>query len=481
MPLAITIALCSALLVLSAVTARTQELFTYKTVVTGLAIPWEIHVDDDGMFWVTERKGLFSRIDPKTGEKSAKGKKKERDESGDGNPDSPGQGFALGKKTTADEKADDAKLDLRALVASVPPPSSEPEPAPAVPAAPLVAGATSGTPFEWPPSTRLSYTLTGDFRGPVEGSARVEWLRQGGRYQVHLDVAIGPSFAPLVRRRMSSEGELTEQGLKPTRYEEETRVPLAATRRKSIAFETDRIVLQGPKSVPLLAGVQDTASQFVQLTWLFTTQPQQLRTGGAVVVPLALPHRVDRWTYDVMGEETLDTPAGRIPTYWIKPRRENWKPGELAIEAWFAPSLQYLPVRIMIRQDAQTYADLMLQRLPEGSSDDDWVHVHHLVQTRHEPELLSADAETLLRRLFNEDTVRVFEPRPITLQCQCSHAQISAMLLGLGEDELKPLLVERGRVDVTCEFCGKEYGYREVEVRELFAAAQAKSAEHRLQ
>jgi glucose/arabinose dehydrogenase len=69
MPLAITIALCSALLVLSAVTARAQELFTYKTVVTGLAIPWEIHVDDDGMFWVTERQGLFSRINPKTGEK----------------------------------------------------------------------------------------------------------------------------------------------------------------------------------------------------------------------------------------------------------------------------------------------------------------------------------------------------------------------------------------------------------------------------
>jgi hypothetical protein len=238
---------------------------------------------------------------------------------------------------------------------------------PAGPAGPTGADTSTAKPFEWPPSTRLSYTLTGDFRGPVEGSARVEWLRQGGRYQVHLDVAIGPSFAPLVRRRMSSEGELTEQGLRPARYEEETRVPLAATRRKSVFFEADRIVLQGPKSVPTLAGVQDTASQFVQLTWLFTTQPQQLRTGGAVVVPLALPHRVDRWTYDVMGEETLDTPAGRIPTYWIKPRRENWKPGELAIEAWFAPSLQYLPVRIVIRQDAQTYADLLLQRLPQQS------------------------------------------------------------------------------------------------------------------
>lgn len=151
-----------------------------------------------------------------------------------------------------------------------------------------------------------------------------------------------------------------------------------------------------------------------------------------------------------------------------------------ALEIYYGQSEQ-LSTRIRLGATQERFVGLMLQRLPEGGSDDDWVHVHHLVQTLHEPELLATDAETLLRRLFNEDTVRVFDPRPVALQCQCSHAQISAMLLGLGEDELKPLLVERGRVDVTCEFCGKEYAYREVEVRELFAASQAKPAEHRLQ
>ncbi|MDP3857873.1 MAG: Hsp33 family molecular chaperone HslO [Stagnimonas sp.] len=151
-----------------------------------------------------------------------------------------------------------------------------------------------------------------------------------------------------------------------------------------------------------------------------------------------------------------------------------------ALEIYYAQSEQ---LRSLVRLGAapDRFVGLMLQRLPENSSDDDWVHVYHLAQTLHEPELLATEAEVLLRRLFAEDRVRVFEPRPIQLQCQCSHAQISAMLLGLGEDELKPLLVERGRVDVTCEFCGKEYGYREVEVRELFAAAQAQAAEHRLQ
>ena len=32
---------------------------------------------------------------------------------------------------------------------------------------------------------------------------------------------------------------------------------------------------------------------------------------------------------------------------------------------WVAPSLQYLPVRLLIRQDAQTYIDLLIERLPQ--------------------------------------------------------------------------------------------------------------------
>ncbi len=152
-----------------------------------------------------------------------------------------------------------------------------------------------------------------------------------------------------------------------------------------------------------------------------------------------------------------------------------------ALETYFRQSEQ-LPTRIRLGATPDKFVGLMLQRLPEQCSDDDWLHVYHLVQTLYEPELLATDAETLLRRLFNEDLVRVFTPRAITLQCQCSHAQISAMLLGLGREELQPLLTELGRVDVSCEFCGKNYGYREAEVLELFAAAAvAAPVENRLQ
>ncbi len=223
--------------------------------------------------------------------------------------------------------------------------------------------------FEWPPSTRLSYLLTGNYRGPVEGRARVEWRLAGNRYQVSLEVGIGPPFAPLVTRQIQSDGLVTAAGLEPHRYDEETQVVLRAPRRLSITLDPDSVLLPNGRRAPRPAGVQDSASQFVQMTWLFTTQPERLRVGTTLDVPLALPRHVETWTYEVVGEVTLETPVGAIDAVHVRPRRPP-RPagamgGDLVAEFWVAPSLQYLPVRILIRQDEETYVDLHLERLPQ--------------------------------------------------------------------------------------------------------------------
>ena len=56
--------------------------------------------------------------------------------------------------------------------------------------------------------------MQGNFRGPIQGRAQVDWLRSGSRYQVHMETSV----APLLTRRISSEGELTERGLAPRRF-----------------------------------------------------------------------------------------------------------------------------------------------------------------------------------------------------------------------------------------------------------------------
>lgn len=232
----------------------------------------------------------------------------------------------------------------------------------AVPAAPAPPAG-----FEWPPSTRLSYHLTGQARGPVEGQARVEWLRQGARYQVVMEASVGPSFAPLMTRRETSEGKITPEGLSPQHYEMEMKVVLRTPRRTRIAMDGGLVRLPSGESLPRPLGVQDAVSQFVQMTWLFTVQPALLTPGRSIEMPLALPRRVEPWTYDVVGPETLYTAAGAIETVHVRPRRPA-RPGDFTAEMWVAPSLQNLPVRIIVRQDAEHWIDLALERWPQQAA-----------------------------------------------------------------------------------------------------------------
>jgi hypothetical protein len=272
-----------------------------------------------------------------------------------------------------------AKEPVQAVTsaASAPEPVPQPPatPVPAVPepaVAPEAITAAASAPDaaepgpEWPLSTRLSYALTGNYRGPVYGQAQVEWLRKGSEYQVNLDVGIGPSFAPLITRRLSSQGVLTPAGIAPQRYDEETRFLIGERRRISVFFLGGEVQLASGVREPAQRGAQDSASQFVQLTWLFLTGREPLQAGRVVTFPLVLPRRQALWPYEVLGEELLDTPMGLLPTWHLKPRpaAAPGSNGELNAEVWLAPTLQYLPVRILIRQDADTFVDLMLKGAP---------------------------------------------------------------------------------------------------------------------
>ena len=253
-----------------------------------------------------------------------------------------------------------------AAASAVEPPPPLPEPVALAELSPLpaLADPSEGEPGpEWPLSTRLRYRLVGHYQGAVHGDAEVEWLRQGRRYQVRLTVSVGPSLAPFITRRMLSEGELTPQGISPRRYNEETRVLLASPRRLQLLIDPLRIQFPNGRMEPTPQGVQDSASQFVQLTWLLLTGREQARAGHAIALPLALPRRLYAWRYEIVGLETLDTPLGALPAWQLRPVVADTR-GTLQATVWLAPQLQYLPVRIRIVQDDASWVDLLLTEPP---------------------------------------------------------------------------------------------------------------------
>lgn len=141
-----------------------------------------------------------------------------------------------------------------------------------------------------------------------------------------------------------------------------------------------------------------------------------------------------------------------------------------AIERYFRDSEQ-LPTRLWLAADGQRAAGLLLQRLPgDADLEEDWERIGMLAATITPAELLQLSRHTLLHRLFHEEAVRLFDAEPIAFRCGCSRTRIADTIRLLGEDEVNALLEEQGVVQVTCEFCNREYRLDQVDVRQLFAA-----------
>jgi molecular chaperone Hsp33 len=106
-----------------------------------------------------------------------------------------------------------------------------------------------------------------------------------------------------------------------------------------------------------------------------------------------------------------------------------------------------------------------------GMADEDWAELALVAETLRHEELLQSEPETLLRRLFGDRELRLFQPRPVTVACRCSRAGISRLLLTLGKVEADSIVAEQGCITVACEFCGREYIFGRGDTAELFAAA----------
>ena len=146
-----------------------------------------------------------------------------------------------------------------------------------------------------------------------------------------------------------------------------------------------------------------------------------------------------------------------------------------ALATYFELSEQ-LPAVFVLAADGEQAAGLMLQKLPvEGGRDaaqdeDAWPRVLQLTATLGAAELLAAAPEQLLFRLYHEETVRMFEPRPLAFGCSCSRERVESMLRSLGREEVEAALAARdGEIEVICEFCAQRYTFDRIDAEHLLS------------
>lgn len=147
-----------------------------------------------------------------------------------------------------------------------------------------------------------------------------------------------------------------------------------------------------------------------------------------------------------------------------------------ALEQYMLRSEQ-LETRIWLAADTHCSTGLLLQRLPlQGgnqhaevlSADESWQRAQRLAETLSVKEMLDASQETLLHRLFWEETLLTFEARAIVWQCSCTRERVADMLRMLGRAEVEDILKTQGKIEVACEFCGQPYPFDEVDSALLF-------------
>jgi len=164
---------------------------------------------------------------------------------------------------------------------------------------------------------------------------------------------------------------------------------------------------------------------------------------------------------------TLDIPGMKQPYQSLVPLDGD---NIAAIFQHYLERSEQQPTRLFLSADADTAAGLFLQKLPDADrrDPDGWNRMQHLAETVQARELSGLSALQLVGRLFPEEDIRLYDPRPVAYHCPEDWPKVGAMLRSLGRQECESVLREHGEIRIQDEICGRDYRFDAAMVAALF-------------
>jgi molecular chaperone Hsp33 len=140
-----------------------------------------------------------------------------------------------------------------------------------------------------------------------------------------------------------------------------------------------------------------------------------------------------------------------------------------SIEDYYERSAQ-IPTHLQLVSDRNCCGGILLQQMPGEKSPvaDDWRRLGILASTLRIRDLADGLSPTLLGRLFAEDDLRVFRAREAQFRCRCSRRRTEDVLKLLGEEDTRELLAEQGKIEITCEYCGRTRIFDSIDIARIF-------------
>ena len=169
--------------------------------------------------------------------------------------------------------------------------------------------------------------------------------QENGRYRIESVTQGVGVYALFGKRRLLSEGEVTEQGLKPSHFE----LHQGDNEKRSLVTDFDwaqnqlNMQVKGKTvTAPLEAGAQDLASFIYQ----FMFRPP---VAADVNMPVTTGKKLRSYHYRVTERDVpLDLPGGHFKTLHLVDATPD---GDESKEFWLATDRHHLPVRLEMRDD----------------------------------------------------------------------------------------------------------------------------------
>lgn len=137
---------------------------------------------------------------------------------------------------------------------------------------------------------------------------------------------------------------------------------------------------------------------------------------------------------------------------------------------------EQIHTKLWLTADESAASGLMLQQMPDFGGNDEGIkkdtdgvnRIEMLASTVTDQELLELPSEELTHRLFWEEAPDYFEPAEPKFACTCSREKIESMIRNLGEVEALQIIKEQGKIEVSCDFCGRTESFSAEDVVRLF-------------
>ncbi|WP_322043821.1 DUF3108 domain-containing protein [Paraburkholderia sp. J67] len=224
--------------------------------------------------------------------------------------------------------------------------------------------ASHGVKFQVPPSGELQYDTF--FNGVRNEPGTIHWKSDGQHYEMVVSIPL-----PFVGTfSWTSRGHVDPFGLAPDQYiEKRGRRPADFTvfnrSQKQIVFT------RTPNSLALPDGAQDRFSMVMQLASLVRGDPDTYKPGVTREFYVADNDSGETWPITTIGDENVRTDQGFVSArhFMRLPRHDGDK---RRIDVWLAPSLGWLPVRLVQTEPNGTEVELLWHgalRVPTVSND----------------------------------------------------------------------------------------------------------------